>query len=179
MVRDVSTDPDFAQSVDEATGFHTRSILCTPMSVQGVCIGAIELINKKDESQLFSEPDLMMLKTLASAAALAIRKLLEARHSWIFERAARSVVVNSIQLMKHLVVSGQFIAVTSELDAGPELRSGQLQFVPISDSDIFRQKFAVISNLQIPESNITQTVIGITVQILKNLTNVEGELANS
>ena len=38
-----------------------------------VCIGAIELINKKDESQLFSEPDLMMLKTLASAAALAIR----------------------------------------------------------------------------------------------------------
>ena len=73
MVRDVSTDPDFAQSVDAVTGFHTRSILCTPMSVQGVCIGAIELINKKDESLLFSEPDLMMLKTLASAAALAIR----------------------------------------------------------------------------------------------------------
>ena len=75
------------------------------------------------------------------SAALAIRKLLEARHSWIFETAEHSVVVNSIQLMKHLVVSGQFIAVTSELDAGPELRSGQLRFIPISDPDIFRQRF--------------------------------------
>ena len=45
MVRDVSKDPDFAQSVDAATGFHTRSILCTPMSVQGVCIGAIEPVS--------------------------------------------------------------------------------------------------------------------------------------
>jgi hypothetical protein len=44
------------------------------------------------------------------SAALSIRKLLEARHSWIFERAAYSVVVNFIQLMKLLVVSGRFIA---------------------------------------------------------------------
>lgn len=104
------------------------------------------------------------------SAALSIRKLLEARHSWIFERAANSVEVNSIQLMKHLVVSGYYIAVTSELDAGPEIRSGQLCFIPISDKDIFRQRFAVISNVQIPESTISQKIITITVQILHNLT---------
>ncbi len=109
------------------------------------------------------------------SAALAIRKLLEARHSWIFERADRAVVVNSIQLMKHLVVSGQFIAVTSELDAGPELKAGQLRFVPIGDPDIFRQRFAVISNAQIPESRITQTIISITVQILQSLTDIADE----
>ena len=73
MVRDVSTDSNFTHSVDEATGFHTRSILCSPMSTQNIRLGAIELINKKDGDGLFSETDLMMLKTLTAAAALAVR----------------------------------------------------------------------------------------------------------
>jgi sigma-B regulation protein RsbU (phosphoserine phosphatase) len=72
MVRDVMQDPDFDHSVDESTGFRTRSILCAPMTVQTVKLGAIELVNKDDEDGLFSEPDLLMLQTLASAAALAI-----------------------------------------------------------------------------------------------------------
>lgn len=102
--------------------------------------------------------------------ALSIRKLLEARHSWIFETADNSVVVNSIQLMKHLVVSGRYLAVTSELDAGPEIQQERLRFIPISDPDIFRQKFAVISNVQIPESATNQKIISITVEILRRLT---------
>ena len=57
------------------------------------------------------------------SSALSIRKLLEARHGWIFDRAASSVTVNSIQLMKLLVLSGCYVAVTSELEAGPEIRS--------------------------------------------------------
>ena len=73
MVRDVSTDSNFAHSVDDATGFHTRSILCSPMSTQNIRLGAIELINKKDGDGLFSETDLMMLQTLTAAAALAVR----------------------------------------------------------------------------------------------------------
>ncbi len=83
-------------------------------------------------------------------------------------------MVNSIQLLKLLVVSGRFIAMMSELDAGPEIRSGQLCFIPICDPDIFRQRFAVISNVQIPESITTQKIISITVQILRNLTDFTG-----
>ncbi|MEN8108572.1 MAG: SpoIIE family protein phosphatase [Pseudomonadota bacterium] len=98
MVRDVSEDPDFAQSVDKATGFHTRSILCTPMTVQDTCIGAIELLNKKDEERLFSEPDLMMLKTLASAAALAIRNAKMAEELVEQERVSRELeLANEMQ----------------------------------------------------------------------------------
>ena len=73
MVRDVSKDPDFQQSVDETSGFTTRSILCAPMNVHDSRVGAIELVNKLTTDGLFSEPDLMMLQTLATAAALAIR----------------------------------------------------------------------------------------------------------
>lgn len=101
------------------------------------------------------------------SAALSIRKLLEARHGWIFERSSNSVTVNSIQLMKLLVVSGQYIAATSELDAGPELMSGRLNFIPISDKDLFRQTIALISNAQIPESTTVQKVIAMAVKILE------------
>ncbi len=73
MVRDVSKDPDFANSVDEGTGFITRSILCAPLIVQGECLGALELINKRSEDGLFDEADKHLLIALASASALAIR----------------------------------------------------------------------------------------------------------
>ncbi len=72
IVRDVSKDPDFIAQVDEDSGFTTRSILCAPMTVHDEHLGAIELVNKREGNGLFSEPDLMMLQTLASATALAI-----------------------------------------------------------------------------------------------------------
>ncbi len=72
IVRDVQKDPNFDHSVDESTGFQTRSILCTPMIVNGQKLGAIELVNKHTDDGLFSDTDLLILQTLASAAALAI-----------------------------------------------------------------------------------------------------------
>ena len=46
MVRDVAENPDFAAETDAQTGFTTRSILCSPMSVKEQRIGAIEVLNK-------------------------------------------------------------------------------------------------------------------------------------
>jgi len=72
MIRDVSKDPNFAQNVDQDTGFVTRSILCAPLIVQDKCIGALELINKKTGDGLFDEQDQNFILALASAASLAI-----------------------------------------------------------------------------------------------------------
>jgi sigma-B regulation protein RsbU (phosphoserine phosphatase) len=72
IVRDAQQDSNFAHTVDQATGFQTRSLLCAPMVVNGQKLGAIELVNKHTENGLFSDTDLLMLQTLASAAALAI-----------------------------------------------------------------------------------------------------------
>jgi len=73
IVRDVSTDPNFQNSVDAQTGFTTRSILCAPMSVKEERIGAIELVNKRTGDGLFDEQDLHLLRSLASSAALATK----------------------------------------------------------------------------------------------------------
>lgn len=72
LVRDVSQDPNFTRSVDKNTGFVTKSILCAPLLIQGGCIGALELINRKNPEDLFDQQDQHMLMALASAAALAI-----------------------------------------------------------------------------------------------------------
>jgi sigma-B regulation protein RsbU (phosphoserine phosphatase) len=91
IVRDVQQDPNFDHSVDDSTGFQTRSILCTPMTVHMEKIGAIELVNKQDGSGLFSDMDLLMLQTLASAAALAIRNARMAEDLVEQERVTREL----------------------------------------------------------------------------------------
>lgn len=71
MIRDVQSDPDFAKTVDMGSGFRTRSILCAPLIVNNKCIGALELLNKKDDD-LFAEQDKHLSMALASSAALSI-----------------------------------------------------------------------------------------------------------
>jgi len=91
IVRDVQQDPNFSHSVDDSTGFQTRSILCTPMTVHDEKIGAIELVNKRDADGLFLDTDLLMLQTLASAAALAIHNARMAEDLVAQERVSREL----------------------------------------------------------------------------------------
>ena len=72
IVRDVANDPSFASAIDADTGFETRSILCAPLLVQGQCIGAIELINKRSGDGLFDGEDVDLVTAIAASAALAI-----------------------------------------------------------------------------------------------------------
>ena len=72
IVRDAQDEPDFDKSVDERTGFTTRSILCAPMSIADQCIGAIELINKHGHDGRFEDADLALLEILCSSAAMAL-----------------------------------------------------------------------------------------------------------
>ncbi len=72
IVRDVADDLNFQGSVDERSGFTTRSILCAPLSVKDQRIGAIELVNKLSGDGLFAGSDLELLEALSSSAALAI-----------------------------------------------------------------------------------------------------------
>lgn len=71
LISDVMKDKNFAKTVDMGTGFQTRSILCSPLIVNNECIGALELLNKKNDG-LFDEQDRQLSSALASYAALAI-----------------------------------------------------------------------------------------------------------
>ncbi len=74
LIRDVQSDPDFSSSIDQDSGFVTRSLMCVPLLIRDECIGAFELLNKKD-GELFSRNDLHFAQTLASAVALAMHNV--------------------------------------------------------------------------------------------------------
>ena len=71
IVNDVTKDRHFNTSIDENTGFITKSIICAPLVVQRRIIGVIEVLNKLDGSN-FSENDLETLVSVASTVAVSI-----------------------------------------------------------------------------------------------------------
>ncbi len=71
-VLDVAQDPNFSKTMDEQSGFVTRSLLCAPISFSDEVLGAVELINKRSGDGRFVESDAHLLQVLASSAGLAI-----------------------------------------------------------------------------------------------------------
>jgi len=90
-VLDVRGDAEFARSVDEKSGFVTRSLLCAPLSFSDRPLGAIQVVNKRSESACFSEPDSHLLQVLASSAALAIANARMAAAAVEHERVHREL----------------------------------------------------------------------------------------
>ncbi len=72
MIIDAKRDADFICHVDSLTGFQTRSVLCTPLIIQGNTIGVLQVLNKLDE-ELFQTRDSDILRVLATPISLAVQ----------------------------------------------------------------------------------------------------------
>ena len=65
-------DPRFNQTIDEQTGFVTRSILCVPIRAgNGKVIGVAQLLNK--QKGRFTKTDLTLLEKMTTQASLALQ----------------------------------------------------------------------------------------------------------
>src|ERR1035437_1416444 len=72
LIRDAYSDPRFNRSIDEQTGFVTRSILCTPIrTVKGEVIGVAQTLNKKKGD--FTKRDLAVLEAMTTQGTLALQ----------------------------------------------------------------------------------------------------------
>ena len=64
--------PRFLKTVDRATGYNTKNVLCMPLlGRSGQRLGAVELINKRD-GQAFTDEDEVFLRTFNNQAAVFI-----------------------------------------------------------------------------------------------------------
>lgn len=88
--------------------------------------------------------------------SLTIRRYLESRHAWLFSEGEPPVVTNSLQLVKKLVLGGSHVAITSELDAAPEIEAGTLRFIPIRDKDARPQSVGVAISARRPLPRIAR-----------------------
>jgi GAF domain-containing protein len=71
-IPDAYNDTRFNPASDQKTGYRTKTILCCPVyNPQAEIIGAIQVLNKLDESE-FSEGDIQLLGAFSSLAGISI-----------------------------------------------------------------------------------------------------------
>ncbi len=72
VVSDVSRDNRWERSIDVATGFETKSIMCVPIRLREKVVGVIEVLNAGYSGPL-TEEDLEIFSAFASAAGVALQ----------------------------------------------------------------------------------------------------------
>ena len=72
VVSDTSKDERFDQSIDMATGFETKSIMCVPIKMREKVVGVIEVLNAGYSGPL-TEEDLETFSAFANTAAVALQ----------------------------------------------------------------------------------------------------------
>lgn len=73
MVMEAVRDPRFQEATDATGEGVSSTIMATPMVVGGTTVGAIQVVNKRTGTGVFSDKDRELLEGLAAAAAGAIR----------------------------------------------------------------------------------------------------------
>lgn len=70
IVNDAGGDSRIFKDVDDATNTTTRNLICVPLKLKGRVLGVLEVINRLNGE--YGEDDLLLLKSFADFAALAI-----------------------------------------------------------------------------------------------------------
>jgi PAS domain S-box-containing protein len=71
LLPDVYADPRFDRSIDDSTGFITKSMICVPLKIRNEVIGVIQVINHGDDEP-FTEDNLYLLSSISMYASIAI-----------------------------------------------------------------------------------------------------------
>ncbi|XP_073974522.1 probable 3',5'-cyclic phosphodiesterase pde-5 isoform X1 [Rhodnius prolixus] len=81
-IADAYSDPRFNRTVDQLTGYHTKTILCMPIFIRGVVIGVMQMVNKHSGS--FNKEDEEAFETFAVYCGLALH------HAKLYDKIRRS-----------------------------------------------------------------------------------------
>ncbi len=72
IIDDAYHDERFNKTIDETTGYHTKTIVCAPVrTVRGDVIGVIQVLNKN--GGYFTQDDLELLEAMTTQATLALQ----------------------------------------------------------------------------------------------------------
>ncbi len=73
IVADCQKDSRWAGRVDEKTNFRTESMICTPLTMDDLTFGCIQIINKND-GLIFDEDDILLVVNLSAAIGILFRE---------------------------------------------------------------------------------------------------------
>ena len=121
IIHDAYQDGRFNRSIDEQTGFVTKSILCTPVKTEkNEVIGVVQVLNKNDGE--FNQEDLKLLEAMTTQASVALQ-------STQFVERMRKTRKKEMEFLD--VVSD----VTSELELGSLLKKVMAEATRMLNAD--------------------------------------------
>jgi len=108
LIKDAYSDERFNRSVDQQTGFTTKSILCAPLrTLKGEVIGVAQLLNKLEGD--FTQADMDLLEAIVSQASVSLESF----------RTIENIERGRKQELDFLNVVSE---ISSELQLGPLLQ---------------------------------------------------------
>lgn len=141
VLNDVSADPRFNSTVQNKTGYITKTMIAIPMRVKGQCVGVIECLNKA-ENAAFDDDDREILELLADQAAIAYANadsfraandrisVLQSKiengqeyHSFVAKSPA---MLDLIKIINEVAKTNSSVLITGESGVGKELIAEQL-----------------------------------------------------
>ena len=76
LIEDAYADPHFDRSIDDQTGYRTRSIACAPLrTIQGEVIGAVQVLNHQGDGG-FQPEHLSQMEAMARQASVSLQRSL-------------------------------------------------------------------------------------------------------
>ncbi|WP_428771352.1 sigma-54-dependent Fis family transcriptional regulator [Treponema sp. HNW] len=175
IINDVPGDPRFFGTVQEKTGYVTKTMAAVPLRFKNGCIGVIELLNK-DAGIPFTQSDLDILELLSVQAGIAyqnasayrqarfkIRKLETAIsdgagfHQFVAEDPA---VLDLIKTIEQIAATNSSVLILGESGVGKELVAERIHLKsPRSSKPFVRVNCAALSE-QLLESELFGHVRG-------------------
>ena len=89
-IPDAYSDPRFNRAVDLRTGYHTHSILCMPIFIEGRVFSVVQMVNKRHGS--FTKEDEESFESFANYCGLAIH------HAKLYDRIRLSEQIYRVTL---------------------------------------------------------------------------------
>lgn len=121
VISDAYSDERFDQSIDEKTGYVTKSILCVPIrAAKNEIIGVAQVLNKKEGQ--FTEDDVMLLEAIATQTAIALQ-------STIFAERMKKFRTKEMQFFDVVAEA------TSEINLGTLLHKVMSEAMRMMDSE--------------------------------------------
>ncbi len=75
-----AADPLFEPGPVEALGYEVRSVICAPLEIEGVPVGVLELLNRRDRDR-FAASDLELLRIFARTISASLANAVDAQRA--------------------------------------------------------------------------------------------------
>jgi len=178
-VEEAHRHPQFYPGIDAQTGYHTRSLLATPLrNLEGQIIGTFEVLNKQQGP--FTETDEEILRALTAQAAIAIEtaqrveelgrhrdhllqqntqlwREVEGRFSSQMILGASEKIQAVVRLIEQISDSSVSVLSTGESGTGKELVGKAIHYT----SPRARGPFVALNCAALPESLVESELFGI------------------